>query len=299
MFQLLPSGFALPPVPYLLVVLGGVALALLSLGLARPAVREATVLALSPWMVVGAGLYALYQVDAVPDVLAPFFGSPVVYLTVFAVLGFVWGLASLVGGPEFAAMVVVIAGAGLVLAVLGLAVVVGVTEGTLSVAWPGAGVLFAVVLSGLAWVVLDRLAPDATRVTGAAGGLVVFAHVLDGVSTAVGVDRLGFGEQTPLSAAIIDLGAGLPAEPLLGTAWLFVAVKLLLAMAVVVLVAGYVEEEPTEGYVLLALVAAVGLGPGVHNVVLFSIAPDPTAAAALPASAPALAAVPDLPLGPP
>lgn len=36
--------------------------------------------------------------------------------------------------------------------------------------------------------------------------------------------------------------------------------------------ADYVREEPTEGYLLLGLVAAVGLGPGVHNLVLFSIA---------------------------
>ncbi|MFD1514790.1 DUF63 family protein [Halomarina rubra] len=280
MLQLLPSGFALPSLPYLLVVAGGVALALLSLGLARPAVRETTVIALTPWMVVGAGLYALYQVDAVPDAIAPLFSSPIVYLSVFAILGFVWGLASLTGGPEFAAMVLVVAGSGLLLAVLGFALVVAVTSTGLHILWPGIGVLVAAVVAALAWVVLGRVAPDATRITGSAGALVVFAHTLDGVSTAVGIDQLGFGEQTPLSAAIISLGEGLPTESLLGTAWLFVLLKLALAMAVVVFVASYVEEEPTEGFLLLALVAAVGLGPGVHNVVLFSISPAQPAAAA-------------------
>jgi uncharacterized membrane protein len=282
MLQLLPSGFSLPPVPYLLVVAGGVALALLALGLARPTVREVTVLALTPWMVTGAGLYALYQVDVFPSVVAPFFGSPIVYLTVFAVLGFVWGLSSLLGGPELAAMVLVVAGAGLLLAVLGLALVVGITSTSLHILWPGLGVVGAVVLTAIAWAVLGRLRPDATRITGAAGVLVVFAHALDGLSTAVGIDQLGFGEQTPLSAAIISLGEGLPTEPLLGTAWLFVLLKVLLATVVVVFVADYVEEEPTEGYLLLAAIAAVGLGPGMHNVVLFSISPvQSTTAAAL------------------
>jgi len=290
MFQLLPSGFSLPPAPYLLVVLGGVALALLALGLARPTVREVTVLALTPWMVVGAGLYALYQVDVFPAVVAPFFGSPVVYLTVFAVLGFVWGLSSLLGGPELAAMVLVIAGSGLLLAVLGLALVVGVTSTTLSVLWPGLGLVGAVVVTLLAWTGLRRVAPDAVRITGWAGLVVVFAHVLDGLSTAVGIDQLGFGEQTPLSAAVISLGEGLPTEPFLGTAWLFVLLKLGLALAIVVFAADYVEEEPTEGYLLLAAIAAVGLGPGMHNVVLFSISPaQPTAAALVPVATPLVA----------
>ncbi|MWG35099.1 DUF63 family protein [Halomarina oriensis] len=293
MLQLLPSGFSLPPVQYLLVVAGGVALALLALGLARPSVREVTVLALTPWMVVGAGLYALYQVDVFPDVVAPFFGSPIVYLTVFALLGFVWGLSSLLGGRELASMVLVVSGAGLVLAVLGLALVVGITRTTLDIAWPGAALVGAVVLTALTWGALGRLAPDATRITGWAGVLVVFAHVLDGLSTAVGVDQLGFGEQTPLSAAIITLGEGLPTEPFLGTAWLFVLLKLALAAAIVVFVADYVEEVPSEGYLLLAAVAAVGLGPGVHNIVLFSISPaQPTTAAVAPLAASLTAACP-------
>ena len=66
--------------------------------------------------------------------------------------------------------------------------------------------------------------------------------------------------------------AGLPAPAVLGDAWLFIIVKLLVAGAVVALFDEYVREDPTEGYPLLGLVAAVGLGPGVHNVVLFAIA---------------------------
>jgi uncharacterized membrane protein len=103
------------------------------------------------------------------------------------------------------------------------------------------------------------------------GFLAVFGHALDGVSTAVGVDLLGFGERTPLSRAIIEFAATLPTEPYLGTVWLFVLVKLAVASGVVTLFADYVREDPSEGYALLGFVAAVGLGPGVHNLLLFTV----------------------------
>jgi uncharacterized membrane protein len=54
--------------------------------------------------------------------------------------------------------------------------------------------------------------------------------------------------------------------------WLFVLVKLAVAGAVVVYFAAYVREEPTHANALLGLVAAVGLGPGVHNLLLFAVA---------------------------
>jgi uncharacterized membrane protein len=49
-------------------------------------------------------------------------------------------------------------------------------------------------------------------------------------------------------------------------------VKLGLAAGVVVLLSEYVAEEPRQGTLLLGLVAAVGLGPGAHNLVLFTVA---------------------------
>jgi uncharacterized membrane protein len=50
-----------------------------------------------------------------------------------------------------------------------------------------------------------------------------------------------------------------------------VVVKLVLVGGVVVLFADYIEDEPTEGYLLLGFIAAVGLGPGVHNLLLFAV----------------------------
>ena len=228
MLQVLPSGFALPPLPYLVGLVAAVGVAGAALRRRRPSVTEAAVAALAPWMAAGGALYALFQAGAVPAPVAPLFGSPAVYATVGAAAGLAW--AAVADRPADGWT----AGAPAVLAAAGV---------------------------GLLLVAL----------AGAVGLLAVFGHALDGVSTAVGYDLLGFGEQTPLSRLIIEVGAGLPAPAVLGDAWLFVLVKLLVGAAVVVAFDGYVRETPTEGYPLLGLVAAVGLGPGAHNVVLFAV----------------------------
>jgi len=145
------------------------------------------------------------------------------------------------------------------------------TRRGLTVAWPAVGLVVAVVLAAVVWSGLRRLAPE-TRITGGVGALAVFGHTLDGVSTAVGIDVLGFGEQSPISRAILTFAADLPTAEIVGAGWLFILVKLALAAVVVVLLSEYVREEPAEGYLLLGAVAAVGLGPGAHNLLLFTIA---------------------------
>ena len=53
---------------------------------------------------------------------------------------------------------------------------------------------------------------------------------------------------------------------------MFVTVKIALAVFVTWLLADTVRERPREGYLFCALVAAVGLGPGAHNLILFTVA---------------------------
>jgi uncharacterized membrane protein len=50
-----------------------------------------------------------------------------------------------------------------------------------------------------------------------------------------------------------------------------VLVKLGLGAGIAALLTGSVREAPREGRLLLAFVAAVGLGPGAHNLLLFAI----------------------------
>jgi uncharacterized membrane protein len=273
---LLPEGFALPPLPFLV----GLVLAALAVGVAlyrtAPPVTEWTVLAVSPWMVTGSALYVLFQIGAVPAAVAPLFGSPAVYVTTFVVLGILWiGTARTVrqrgdrmGTAGRQAAVLATVGTVFALAIVAGALAVGIDRGTLVALWPAIGALVSVVLTGAVWTVLKRT--DA-GVAGWAGVLAVFAHVLDGVSTAIGIDVLGFGEQTPLARAVLDLGAALPVADLVGTGWLFIAVKTALAGLIVWLLAGTVRERPREGYLFCAFVAAVGLGPGSHNLLLFTV----------------------------
>ncbi|MFD1632227.1 DUF63 family protein [Haloplanus ruber] len=266
---LLPEGFALPPLPYLIALLAGLVAVAALLSRRRPPVTERLVLAATPWMVLGAAVHVLYVLRALPTPIRPFAGTPAVYLSVAVLAGATWlvadatarGTATLVGGV----------GAAVFLPVVAAVVGVGLARDTLRVA-PSAGILVgtALVATG-AWTLLRRTWPD-VAVTGRIGALAVTGHALDGVSTAVGIDLLGFGERTPLSAVVIDFAASLPTASLLGSGWLFVLVKLVVAGGVVALLTETVSEEPTEGRLLLGFVAAVGLGPGVHNVLLFAVA---------------------------
>jgi len=273
--MVLPEGAVVPPLPYLVVLVAGVVGVAAALRRTNPRVTGRLVVAFAPWMVVGAALNVLHAVHALPAVIAPFFGTPAVYFTTFVVAGTIWLVAI-----HFGADVERLPAPATTLLAFGIALTAvlvtgtlgwGAAQGTLRFAWPLAGVVVATVVTAVVWYALDRTLPRVVATTGTVGALVIFSHALDGVSTAIGIDVFGLGERTPLSRAIIDLAAALPTAHVLGTVWLFVTVKLLLATLIVWLFAGYVREEPTQGYLLLAVVASVGLGPAVHNLLLFVI----------------------------
>jgi uncharacterized membrane protein len=270
--QLLPSGFALPPLPYLLGLVVAVASVVGLLRRVDPEVTPAVVAGFAPWMVAGAAGYALFQTGGVPATAAPLFGSPAVYLSTFVLAGLVWaaldagGLPADSWSPRSVPSLLLVSGAGTAGVVVGLAFV---TADRLRPLLPGLGLVLALALALGVWLALRRVRPI-TRTAGPAGFVLVAGHVVDGVSTAVGTDLLGFGEQTPLSRLLIEAGAAL--TPGLGGGWLFALVKTALAAVVLVVLADYVEEDPRWGLLLVGVVAAVGLGPGAHNLVLFVIA---------------------------
>lgn len=267
--MVLPEGFGLPPLPHLAVLAVGVAAVAWGLWRERPAVTEDVVVAFAPWMVAGAAMHVLFVLGVLPEVVAPFFGTPASYLATFVVGGATW-LALARRGDDVPGPLAAVGGVA-ALAVFGTALAWALARGTLEPLWPVVGLVVSVAVATATWLALSWVAPTVTT-TGGVGALAVFGHVLDGISTAVGVDVLGFGERTPLSRLVLDAAAGLPTAGTIGSGWLFVAVKVALAAIVVWLFADYVREEPTEGYLLLAVVAAVGLGPGAHNLLLFAVA---------------------------
>jgi uncharacterized membrane protein len=266
--MVLPEGFGLPPLPYLVGLLAAVAAVAGALARRGPRVSDRTVLALAPWIVVGSSLHALFVLEWVPEAVAPLLGTPAVYLSTFVVAGVVWlAMARLVADHERALLALGVATAS---GVVAYALARGSATG-LRLFWPLVGLVVASLLAGILWAATRWTRPNVTAATGAVGALALFGHALDAVSTAIGVDLLGFGERTPVSRAVLDVAASLPTAETFGVGWLFVVVKLVIAEAVVVLFADFVREDPTEGFLLLGAVAAVGLGPGAHNLLLFVV----------------------------
>ncbi|MEF8802535.1 MAG: DUF63 family protein [Halolamina sp.] len=265
---ILPAGFALPPLPYLVALLAALGAVGYGLRERRPAVDDRFIVALVPWMLVGAWLHVLHVVGAAPALIDPLLGTPAAYLSTAALTGAIWLVADT--SNRETAPVLLAVGVAAALVVLATGVAWATTAGNLSPFWPAVAAVVGAGLGATVWVTLRRVRPE-VRVTGAAGALAVVAHSVDGVSTAIGIDILGATERTPLSRAIIEFGGALPTAEFVGAAWLFVVVKAALACFVVAVMVEYVREDPREGRLLLALVAAVGLGPGAHNLLLFTI----------------------------
>lgn len=241
-----------------------------------PPVTDRTVLAFAPWMLFGSTLHVLQRepIAVFPESIAPLFGTPSVYATVAIVAGFVWIVANLLhaGGlynsiPRF----VGITGTAFVSVFTVITLLIGYEAGNFNPFWPALAVVITGIVTAVGWLALSLWFTDVAAVTGLTGAFVCFGQVLDGTSTAIGYDLLGAAEEVPMSLAILEFADSLPTAEYVGAGWLFVLVKLLLAMVVVGLFADLVRDRPRLGRAVLGLVAAIGLGPGYHNILLFTI----------------------------
>ncbi len=272
--MVVPETFVLPPwylfVPLAVALVGVVAV----LWLLEPPVTDETIVSFVPWMMLGSALHVLYKIDAFPPLVETLFSAPAVYATTATVAGAVWILGSVLyaaGLQRSIEWFVGVSGTGFFAVFASFAVLLGWDLGTFQPFWPVISVIVAGVVTAVAWIALSLWFTQVATATGATGVLVVFSQVLDGVSTAIGYDVLGAGEEVPLSQVILETGATLPTAEYLGAGWLFVLVKLLLSVAIVGLFAEFVREAPRRGRLALGLVVAVGLGPGTHNVLLFVV----------------------------
>ncbi len=272
--MVLPEGFALPPwylLGPLVILLGGVIGVLWSFD---PRVTDRTVLSFVPWMGVGAGIHVLHRFEAVPSAIEALATTPSVYLLTAVIGGFTWSLAIILDASAIGPRTDVVLGSvglGLFVVVASLAVRAGLAVGTLQPFWPVVAIIATGVLTAITWFLLSLFFTGVATTTGLTGAIVVFGHALDGVTTAVGYDVLGAHEEVPLSRLILETGEALPTAETLGAGWLFVVVKIGLALAVCGLFREYVADAPRQARLVLAFVAAVGLGPGIHNALLFLV----------------------------
>jgi uncharacterized membrane protein len=275
------EGFVVPDPLYtavLLVATGAVAALLYAI---RPSVEQRTVVALVPWMVGGALLHSLYQLHLavgetfLPAVLAPALSAPAVYLTTFVVLGVVWvGAAMVVPAPDRynrVSRTIGVAGTTLVVTLGTLAVWRANQTFDLQPVLPVLGLVGSLVVTFLLYVTIGFYRTRIVEQAGSAGAVVLFAHTFDALTTAIGIELLDVEERSTIPRRVMEFAADLPTADLLGEAWLFVLLKLVVAAAVVTLFADYAADEPTEGNLFFAGIAAVGLGPGAQNFVLFAL----------------------------
>lgn len=276
--QILPSGFALPPLRYLVVLLGGMGLVTALLSAAKPEIEQKLSVALMPWMAIGGALHAFHQIGLYPSLYEPLFGTPAVYLTTFLLVSGVWlllqGVGIVRGNEDTVGRNLGLVGTAIlvVLIVARIWQVLGTPE--FSPVWSAVSLIVALVVAGVVILAISLWRTPVFVRTRYAGPVVVFAHALDGVSTAVGADVLDVPERSPLPRLIMDTAGQLPTAEIVGVGWLFVLVKLLVAAAIVVSFNHYLNEEPVEGTLVFSLIAAVGLGPAANNLVLF-LAPAP------------------------
>ncbi|WP_266078001.1 DUF63 family protein [Haladaptatus caseinilyticus] len=246
--------------------------------------------ALFPFMLFGGALRVVEDADnalqqagngAIPFPWNTLIISPIIYFTVFAMT-----LAAVVASVALARRGIVdeyeypLAGIGtVVLAItVGYLFVLAVTTKQVNL-FPQILVVVlggATLVTAITWAAVERFAPEVNAGTKGIGAVIIWGHAVDGVANVAVLDwalALGLaGEYTakhPVNRGIIDItSAVLPASitSVIGTAWPFLLVKIVAALAVVwVFDERIFEESPRYAILLLIAILAVGLGPGTRD----------------------------------
>lgn len=274
------TDFVVPGLPYIAGLALGTLLVMVFLYAVQPPVTERLILAVVPWIIAGACLHVFYQLHVVavgglfPEPVAPIFSAPAVYFTTFIVFGIIWAMAAMIVASrdhdKEIANYVGLMGIGVMLPLVGLLIWQGMGDVfELNPILPTLALIISLALTFVVFILIGIWRTYVIAETRYVGALVLFAHIFDAVTTAIGVELMGAHERSSLPRIIMDFTADLPTASVLGEAWLFVLLKILLAVAIVVIFADYVREKPAEGNLFFGIIAAVGLGPGVNNFFLF------------------------------
>lgn len=222
--------------------------------------------ALVPFGFLGGALRVMEDLGTFEPPLAYFFISPLIYVTMAAFTAAVFILAlKLERDGKFESYSIPLAGAGalvfvalvLYISYVGLTQPLGADEPTFFVFMPVASLVIATASWGVVWYTVKFSAPGVLKSTGAMGAIVLWGHMLDAASTAVGVEHFGYGEKQPIVRNIIATT---------GTAYSFILVKAAIIVAILwAFDDRFFEDFERLPYLLLVAVLAVGLGPGTRN----------------------------------
>jgi uncharacterized membrane protein len=136
-------------------------------------------------------------------------------------------------------------------------------------------VLLASLIAGATYAVTDRFWPAVNSGTGLMGLVVVWGHAIDGVANVIASDWTwvfglpAYGSKHPIDRILSDVVTTFqPASvtAAIGDSWLFLVVKIAVAVAIVSLFDDrFMEDSPRYSIVLLGAILAVGLGPGTRD----------------------------------
>jgi uncharacterized membrane protein len=227
-------------------------------------VERRTVLATTPWMVVGGLLHALAVAGAYEGPLAEVMSSALAAPAAVAIAGVPWLAFVQVGRVRTRtdpAGYLAATGTGALVPLLAATALFG--RATVATLVP---VVLAPVIAAIAAAVvvfvLGLSAAPAIATTRSLGLLVVYGQAFHAATVAVAVDGLGMAAEAPLTALAVDLAAMVGPDGF-GTVWPLVATKLAAGGLTLVVAGRVVERRPAAGYLVLGVVAALGVGLGV------------------------------------
>ena len=250
----------------------------------RPRISRRIVVSFVPWMIVGSALSVLSTLIFYPGSIQPLVGTGA-YLSTYVIVGVVWfamlqfsarretnaALADYLGAMGVGAAVVLVAFVILYAGPVSVLRLVWLLVVPVAAGFAAFVVLF---LLGLRYI-------DAPAYTGVVGALVVFGQTVDGISTALGAGAFDTLGHTYLSWTVLDWIASAQAAGLVGDdrllvwTWGLVWVKMLIAALAVILLTPVARERPSLGYLLLGLIAAVGITGGVADLLLIAVGGSP------------------------
>lgn len=224
-------------------------------------VSQAEIAAVIPWfVVVGVSVAFVRSMDFVAP-SGPSLRTPAVYLMIGALVATLW-LVFDVPDVENRPYLTAISG-GVAAGVVGSASLLTVGRFPMRVLlWNTVAVALAVGITATIHRFVFGRTGSAHRWLGVA---VLFAHVLDATTTAVGLERLGMIERNPISAQIIHTGdaVGIPGVGL------FLLVKTVVALVVVSFLSDDTVDSRRYTTAVLVIATGAGLVPAVHNLFVF------------------------------
>lgn len=236
----------------------------------HPQISRRAVVALVPWMVVGAGLSVLTGSVDYPSRVEPAVTGGGAHLTTYAVVCFVWFtlLQVMRRSSQQDAIPGILAamGIGSATVILGTLIFRGdVVIG--AVFWLAVAPIAAVAVAAVVLLLIGLWYPEAAAYTGMVGGLVVFGQAMSAIATVVAVVS-GPGGHSFLSGAVLNLTVATGAAGQLGVdqqlLWAggFVWTKLIIAILFIMALTAYTRAHQQRGNLVLGLFGAIGVVSG-------------------------------------